>query len=263
MALLTIDHESYYMHTNALVTVLIPKQWGKTPQEIYSTRNKYKVLWLLHGAQEDATACVRKTNIEVYAQECKDLVVVMPSGGNSMYAETPTIPFESYFFEELVPMLRSWLPLSERKEDNFVAGMSMGGNGALKMALLHPEMFAAVACLSASAIHFEEQDDAELRRGGLLQLHGSLEGMVQSNDNTWRLTTETAKKENCPKLFLATGDQDKFIERIRYYRDYAQSVRMPMEYREYPGYVHEWRVWDIGLDEFLRWAGLNKMREER
>ena len=266
MDLLTIEHKSYHMRLNTLVTVLMPSERGKTPRETaaeVAAGKKYKVLWLLHGAQEDASACLRKTNIETYAEECGDLAVVMPSGGNSMYAETPAVPFESLFFEELIPTLRSWFPLSDRREDNFVAGMSMGGNGALKMGLLHPEMFSAVACLSASAIRFEEQDEAELRRGGLLQLHGSLEGMLRSTDNTWRLTEETAKKENCPGLFLATGDRDKFIERIRYYRDYARSVGMPMEYREYEGYVHEWRVWDLALDEYLRWLGLNKMRTER
>ena len=118
----------------------------KTPAEFYGSGKKYKVLWLLHGTFGDHTDWIRKSNIELYACE-KDLIVVMPSALNSNYAEWAkfSIGFDMYHYltEELMPLVYNWFPASDKREDNFIAGLSMGGRGTLVYALNHPEKFAA------------------------------------------------------------------------------------------------------------------------
>ena len=128
---------------------------GVTPTEFYGSGKRYKVLWLLHGTCGDNMDWVRRTNIELYATE-KNLVVVMPSALNSNYSnwEDTMLGYNMYDYltEELMPLIYGWLPVSNKREDNFIAGLSMGGRGTIKYAVNHPEKFAAAAVLSASTI---------------------------------------------------------------------------------------------------------------
>jgi putative tributyrin esterase len=99
------------------------------------------VLWLLHGTFGDHTDWLRKSNIELYACE-KQLIVVMPSALNSYYSnwDRCMMGYGMYDFltEELMPLVYSWFPASDKREDNFISGLSMGGGGTLKYALGHP-----------------------------------------------------------------------------------------------------------------------------
>ena len=152
MSILTYNFESEYLKNNHEVTVILPdKPRALTPEEFYRSGRKYKVLWLLHGTFGDHTDWVRKTNIEMYATE-RNLVVVMPSALNSNYSNWDKVMMGydmfDYLTEELMPLIYGWLPVSDKREDNFISGLSMGGGGALKYAVNHPEKFAAAAILS-------------------------------------------------------------------------------------------------------------------
>ncbi len=101
-----------------------------TPEQFYGSGRKYKVLWLLHGTFGDHTDWVRKTNIEMYAVE-RNLAVVMPSALNSNYSNwnNTMLGFNMYDFltEELMPLIYGWLPVSDKREDNFIAGSAWVG----------------------------------------------------------------------------------------------------------------------------------------
>ena len=152
MALVQMNFESRYLNNNHEISIILPDMpRDKTPAEFYGSGKKYKVLWLLHGTFGDHTDWIRKSNIELYACE-KDLIVVMPSALNSNYAEWAkfSIGFDMYHYltEELMPLVYNWFPASDKREDNFIAGLSMGGRGTLVYALNHPEKFAAAANFS-------------------------------------------------------------------------------------------------------------------
>ena len=153
MALVTFEFESQYLGNNHTVGVILPdKPRNLTPQEFYGSGKKYKVLWLLHGTFGDYSDWIRKSMIELYACE-RDLIVVMPSAMNSNYANWPSFgmgfQMYDYIFEELMPLIYNWFPASDKREDNFVAGLSMGGRGTCVLALNHPEKFAGACVLSA------------------------------------------------------------------------------------------------------------------
>ena len=106
------------------------------------------MLYLLHGLSDDHTAWLRYTSIERYAT-ARGLAVVMPAVHRSFYAdEAHGHAYWHFVSEELPAIVAAFFRLSERREDTFVAGLSMGGYGALKLGLHHPERFAAVASLS-------------------------------------------------------------------------------------------------------------------
>ena len=104
---------------------------------------KRKVLYLLHGLSDDASAWQRYSCVETLAT-AYGLVVVMPSAGRSFYIDQPNGQgYFTYLTEELPHYLADVFGLAPRREDTFIAGNSMGGHGAFKAALLHPELYAA------------------------------------------------------------------------------------------------------------------------
>ena len=169
MALVQMNFESRYLNNNHEISIILPDMpRDKTPAEFYGSGKKYKVLWLLHGTFGDHTDWIRKSNIELYACE-KDLIVVMPSALNSNYAEWAkfSIGFDMYHYltEELMPLVYNWFPASDKREDNFIAGLSMGGRGTLVYALNHPEKFAAAAVLSSCPFNIADPNAPSLGAG--------------------------------------------------------------------------------------------------
>src|SRR5919108_3091874 len=111
---------------------------------------KYRTLYLLHGYSDDHTAWQRWTSIERYVDGL-ELAVVMPAVHLSYYTDIAYGGKYWQFISEEVPaVVRDIFPLSSERKNNFVAGLSMGGYGAFKLALTHPERYAAAASLSGA-----------------------------------------------------------------------------------------------------------------
>lgn len=152
MAFAAFDFESQYLHMNTKVGVILPNlPSDMEPEEFYGQKDKkYKVLWLLHGDCGDYSDWIRKSKIELYAAKY-NLIVVMPSALNSDYVNWRTFAqgyyMEDYLIKELMPLVQTYFPASEKQEDNFIAGLAMGGNGTLKYAVDYPERFAAAAVI--------------------------------------------------------------------------------------------------------------------
>ena len=164
MALFHLEIESEYLGANTDVHVIMPdKPRTVSSKDFYSSGRKYKVLWLLHGTFGGYSDWIRKSNIELYACE-KDLIVVMPGIGNADYSNWDNFTLgydaEKYIIDELMPLIYGWFPASSAREDNFIAGLSMGGKGTLQFALLYPQLFAKAAVLSFIPSDLEERREA-------------------------------------------------------------------------------------------------------
>src|ERR1700749_4355240 len=155
MALLRCDYFSDVLEVGTSMTVLLPQateeQVGVTAAaSAGSSAGAPPLLYLLHGLSDDATAWQRYTSIERYATE-HGLAVVMPQVGRSFYAdEVHGARYWTHLTQELPDVVSSFFRVSQRREDTFVAGLSMGGYGALKWSLAHPGRFAAAASLSGA-----------------------------------------------------------------------------------------------------------------
>lgn len=136
------------MRTN--ITVSLPfdvanKVGVTTPQE------DMPILYLLHGLSDDNTMWSRYTDIERFA-DYRGFIVVMPEVQRSFYSDMVYGPnYFSYIADELPQLVKSLFGIERPREKTFVAGLSMGGYGAAKVALSRPDRYMAAASFSGSA----------------------------------------------------------------------------------------------------------------
>lgn len=155
MAVFQLQMFSPTLQTHTGVTVIIPTPDSSEMQQsggmdYFCDGVKYQVLYLLHGLYGDHTNWLRYTSIERYVQD-RRLAVVMPAVGNSFYQDMYHGPdYLTYITQELPRYICRLFPVSDRREDTFVAGLSMGGYGAVKCAFQCPEQYAACASLSGA-----------------------------------------------------------------------------------------------------------------
>jgi S-formylglutathione hydrolase FrmB len=262
---------------NTEITVILPDMpRTRTPAEHFAADRRHPVLWLLHGTFGDHTDWLRKTNIEVYAEE-RGLAVVMPSALNSDYSNWPdfSLGYHAYDYltDELMPMIHGSLPVSGARENNFIAGLSMGGRGAMKFAVNHPDRFAAAAVLSAvpfdlSAIDEEAlagSDDFMMRRlRGQVENAGGIDAYRDSPDNTWALVERLAASGDLPRLFFAVGGDDLLADLLfPEFRAHAEGSGLDAEFWTSAGHGHEWRFWDAAIQRALDFFRLPMQESNR
>lgn len=271
MAIAHFNINSRYLSGNTDINVILPElPRGMSPEDFYRSGKKYPVLWLLHGTFNDYTEWIRKTNVELYAME-KELIVVMPTAHNTDYADWPGFGtgynMFGYLTEELMPMIYGWLPASDKREDNFIAGLSMGGRGAIMYAYEYPEKFAAVYSMSCVPQDIRPAAEDALNGGptdnpwaaldrartmARLNNTGGLEGYLSSPQNTWDKTKEVAAREGNPKMYFTCGTKDFVMyDHFLKFRKYAESVGLDAEFIEMEGYNHEWRCWEECIQDAI------------
>ncbi|MEL4320534.1 alpha/beta hydrolase family protein [Leifsonia sp. YIM 134122] len=219
------------------------------PQESTLAGGRMPVLYLLHGRSDDETAWLRWSAIERHATE-HGIAVVMPNAGRSFY--TDQVVGHDYFTfisDELPRVMQRFFPLSGEPEDTFVAGLSMGGYGALKWALNKPHSIAAAASLSGALDIAIREQDAEW-----LANHGSLAEAQAKGDDLFALAA-SLDAASVPSLFVWCGTEDHLIEENRRFRDAAGAAGLPLGYSEGPG-GHDWARWDEQIQRVLEWLPL-------
>ena len=264
MAIQSMNIASRCLGTNTNVTVILPNPpMGRSLKDFYTSGEKYKVLWLLHGGGGDATEWVRYSNIERYACD-RNLVVVMPSAMGSAYSnwsakEGCFIGFNMYDYltEELMPLVYNWFPqVSDRREDNFISGFSMGGQGAMMYAVNHPELFGAAAILGVSAVNMHvPPDEIPLNPTGKKMLmaneRGELEEYLASYENVYDRFADLAKLDNPPRLLFGIGDMDISYEDWLKMRDYIRGLGLKATFEIRKDYAHNYTFVDSYIQRVL------------
>lgn len=248
MALLRFDHVPDTVQVSLPLYVILPDP-GKIAALPVANR---KVLYLLHGLSDDASAWQRYTSIETLAAAW-GLVVVMPSAGRSFYTDQPNgQKYFTYLNQELPRYLGDVFGLRPRREDTFIAGNSMGGYGAMKAALLHPECFAAAASFSGALSlavlntlpHDPRQHEFSLLFGDLDKLAGG-----EHDPATW-LQRAARDPASLPRLFISVSRQEDLYPLSIMFYQACQSLGVQAEYRERDG-AHDWFFWDQEIRWFL------------
>jgi putative tributyrin esterase len=254
MALVQCNFFSSVLELCCSMSVILPepkvKKASRNPRRI-----RYPTLYLLHGLSDDHTIWQRRTSIERYV-EGRGLAVVMPAVHRSFYTDT-TFGYRYWTFisEELPMLARYFFPLSDARENNFVAGLSMGGYGAFKLALSYPDRFAAAASLSGAVnvANFikEGWPEGKLIFGNYRQTHGG------PND-LFALAEKVAKSKVQPRLFQCCGTEDFLHQDNIRFRDHARKLGLDLTYDEGSA-EHEWGYWDKMIQEVLDWLPLRKL----
>lgn len=214
-------------------------------------------LWLLHGLSDDHTIWQRRTSIERYAALYR-LAVVMPAVDRSFYADMHHGGrYWTYVSEELPDLMRRYFPLSARRQDNYVAGLSMGGYGAFLLALRRPDRYAAAASLSGAL------DIARIwadREGRVLLKNVCQKNPKGTDLDLFRLAARLGHARRLrPRLYQWCGQEDFLLADNRRFRDCASRAGLPVEYSESAG-GHTWDCWDGQIRKVLAWLYAGTVR---
>ena len=253
MAHLRVDFHSEALALSTSMTVLLPQrtttQIGMTGR---TTSGPPPVLYLLHGLSDDDTIWLRRTSIERYVAPL-GLAVVMPQVHRSFYAdEEYGGRYWTFLSEELPEIVHSWFRLSQRREETFVAGLSMGGYGALKWALRQPERFAAAASLSG-ALNIGGRRSGRVRPEDP-RLFDRVFGEADptGSDDDLLALVQRADPAELPSLYVCCGQQDELMPDNRTFLDACSTAAVPVA-SSFTAGAHDWDYWDAAIQDVLGW----------
>jgi S-formylglutathione hydrolase FrmB len=214
----------------------------------------FPVFYLLHGLSDDHTAWVRRTSLERYMAGIP-LIVVMPDGGRGWYTNARTLPgrpWEDHIVKDVIPFVDKFFPTIARREGRVIGGLSMGGYGAVKLALKFPELFCAAA--SHSGVLMTPLHKPETRPRELQSQQPEFEAVFGTN---WRGGPDdpAALAKKCalhlrPALHLDCGTEDFLLEQNREFHAILESLRFSHAYQEHPG-EHQWAYWDAHVQDAI------------
>ena len=254
MSFIQLNFNSKCLGMRTNVNVIIPES-----DEIFTGQfNKnLKTLYLLHGLGNDYSAYMRYTSIERYALK-KNLAVVMPSADHSFYTDMEYgHKYFTFISEEIPQFIRNIFPLSDKREDNFIAGHSMGGYGSFKIALLKPESFAAAASLSGALDINHLFIEGPKNGFNTKSIYGDMETLENTDNDLFYLIEKHAENGVIlPKLYQTCGTEDFLYDDNVRFRDLAQKLKLPLTYKEGPG-EHEWGFWDNAIKEVIDWLPID------
>lgn len=260
MALLELTVHSQVLVTEMDVLIVLPdscQKWAK----IKGKEKEYcPALYLLHGMSDDHSIWLRRTSIERYA-DFYSVAVIMPSTHLGFYTDMHMgEKYWQFISQELPAICRSLLPqLSHDREDTFVAGLSMGGYGALKCGLRAPETFSCAAGLSSVCDAEEIAKNADLGSTQYWQdVFGPADRVKGSFNDLFAAAEKMAQSdEPKPQFYMWCGTEDFLYQQNIRMRDHMKALGLPLTYEESPG-DHQWKYWDAKIQTILKWLPLDK-----
>lgn len=252
MAFASVKFYSEALGIENEVYVVIPqkKTKGQIGVDGKVEDRKFKCLYLLHGLTDDHTIWMRRTSIERYATKY-GICVVMPNGGRSFYTNMKLggQRYYDYVARELPAFITEMFNVSDKREDNFIAGLSMGGYGALKIGMRECHKFCAAAALSAVA-HIK--GTGINRFGEALKPIFGEEISIPDEDDLFLLAEMTEKKADKPRIYMTVGTEDFMYSENVMLKEKFESLDFDYTYREASG-EHCWDFWDAEIQGILKW----------
>jgi len=239
MAFCELHYFSEALGKQTAAQVLLPEGKFKGP---------FPVFYLLHGLSDDHTIWTRRTSLERYL-EGLPLIVVMPDGGRGFYCDAVEgFAYQTAIARDLVNYIDTVFHTRAERTGRCIGGLSMGGYGALKLALQYPELFVSANSHSGAPGYghgFRSNEPEAQRILGKKTMTGG--------PNDLYLLAEKAKKgkkSQRPELWIDCGTEDFLIEDNRAFHAHLTKIGLPHHYQEFPG-AHEWAYWDLHIREAL------------
>lgn len=253
MALLHTNFHSDALGMAVSADVILP-QSSSTQIGMGGKRDsRFPTLYLLHGLSDDHTIWQRRTSVERYAARY-GIAVVMPNAHRSWYTDmVHGGKYYTYISEELPRLCRSFFNgMSEEREYNYIAGLSMGGYGALKIAMANPDKFAGAASFSG-AIDVCSYMAKDILDGGHMwqDVFGRVEDIVGTVNDVYGTTQKQIERGvGLPSIYLSCGTEDGLLPSTRKMHALLEQNGIKHAYREAPG-NHNWEFWDDEIQHAL------------
>ena len=245
MALLHVNYFSEALNVQTSVDVILPEMKQGIGVDASAAEELPKVLYLLHGYSDDHTIWQRRTSVERYAAS-RNLAIIMPGVNHSFYYnEVYGEKYWDFVSDELPKVMHRFFRLSDRPEDTFVAGLSMGGYGAMKLALNFPERFGAAASFSGAVDITSRSKLANWKRitGGK-----SIKG---TDCDLIHLVKEKADCEKKPRLYVSCGTADFLYGHHQKFVPLLKKHGWNVTHYEEPDATHAWSFWDQEIRKFI------------
>ena len=190
-----------------------------------------------------------------------NLAVFMPTTGNSFYLDHGYEGgnFASFVGEELPEYIRDTFGYCLSRDDTMIAGLSMGGFGAIHTALQFPDTFSACIALS-SALVIHEIAKTGRRKNSIMpdamvrDVFGDPEKLLNSEYNPEVLYKKwKAQGKNLPRIYMAIGRDDSLYAVNQDFRHFLEAENADFFYEDGPG-IHDWYFWNEYLPRGLEWA---------
>lgn len=262
MALIEVNFVSKSLLRTVTFNAIIPLD-GLNKSDA-TRREKFRTAYLLHGSYGNHTDYIAGTRIQRWAEE-HNIAVIMPAGENQFFIDKPKYSeyYGRFVAEELVNFTRNLFPLSEKREDTFIAGLSMGGYGALVNGLKYHETFGAIGALSPGLILNDILHQTKLFDdiGLSMDLYNYyLDGVdtIENSDKDYYYLIDKLRREKkeIPRLYIAIGKNDFLIEPVRKFKEYLDETGITVTYIEGKG-KHDWDFWDTYTKKFIEWLCKN------
>lgn len=260
MALLHVDFFAETLGMSTGMEVILPQQSrGQIGMEDHYQGERLPTLYLLHGLSDDQTIWQRRTSIERYVAGM-NLAVVMPTVHRGFYTDqVQGYDYYTFVSQELPALCESFFPLSPRREDRFAAGLSMGGYGAMKLGLLLPDRYAAVASLSGAldiVAHIQEEiDGGSPNAPEFVRTFGTPEEARGGPNDLFAAARALAEKPQRPAIYVACGTEDfLYADNQRFVEAFAKPLNI--RYETHEGAAHTWDYWDARIQDVLAWLPL-------
>ena len=214
------------------------------------TGKKLPVLYLLHGGGGNFRDWSNYSDVARFAE--RGLILVMPEGESSYYtnaADRPQDRYEDYIATDLIADVEKQFPATPGRVNRAIMGISMGGFGAINLALKHPELFIFAAGIS-SALDVPSRPFS-IKRIPQYRQHAAIFGPWKSEhrrDNDPFVLARSADPSKAPYLYLTCGDQEGLLPANRQFAALLKDRRIPSEFHPGPG-GHDWNQWNLRLDD--------------
>lgn len=272
MALINIQLESQKLMTGVPVVVSLPESYCQKDRN-----DTFLLVYVLHGTGQDQTSWIRNTNIQRYAAR-HNMILVFPYAARSVYSNQKSgLPYWDYITQELPVMIDGIFNFHIPAERTYVAGLSMGGYGALKWGFSYPDRLEGIIALSsgidriglhtiygktiseaseAEKAQFVKDTDREIVWQSFREFEynfGSVSEYIQDGNDLYTLLGKTVKiADHLPDIYMAVGLEDHTYESNVRMRRLMDDHKIPYTYEEEHG-THEWAFWDKYIERAFQW----------
>lgn len=242
MSLCVVRYRSEALQMATSMHIILPEK-GEGP---------FPVFYLLHGLSDDDSIWERRTRIEWFVRDLP-LIVVMPNGNRGFYTDAVDggPAHEKHIIQDVIGWVDKFLPTRRDRKDRFIGGLSMGGYGALKLALKYPCLFGAVDAHSSAIFpgHAAPPPDRPPETRTLfLNIFGP---EPSGGENDLYALAERIDRTMLPAIRMDCGTEDYLIDQNRAFHAHLQALGIPHEYAEFPG-AHNWDFWNEHIQDGLR-----------